>query len=149
MEKLMKTRTSHPKLPQNPKNIIYDPNGKQYPLRFELREPTPEDLVFTYQEVSLNSNQGEPELSKLSPDEIKHLNKRLPEIKTEKEDEQEFKAREKSLKTPIIDDEKLQEFPPKESYAPPKMEEITLDATELKIERYLPEGKVPMASQLT
>jgi hypothetical protein len=130
-------------------NAIFVPNGKQYPLRYELREPTPEDLVSASQEVLSNVNQGEIDFTNLSTEEINHLIKRLPDIQTEKEDEQEFKVREKSLKAPITGDEKLQEFPPKESFAPPKIEETTSEETELKIERYLPEGKVPMASQLT
>eukprot|EP01080_Neovahlkampfia_damariscottae_P009738 gene9738-2065_t len=128
----------------------YNPEGEQYPLRFELREPTPEDFIKTSQEAPSNIDNGNQEFTKLSTQEIEHLQKRLPEIETEKEDFQEFKVREKSLKAPVKGDTILQEFPPKGSFDPPKLsiEEICQDK-ELIVERYLPEGKVPMAPQLS
>jgi alpha-2-macroglobulin len=74
--------------------------------------------------------------------------KRLPKIETEESDIKTFFKREESMKPPK-EKIQVQEFPPKESFEAPKIEEKEEKQEFLLVERYFPEGTIPMASHLS
>jgi uncharacterized protein YfaS (alpha-2-macroglobulin family) len=80
----------------------------------------------------------------LSESDVQKVLNRLPPIKSEAQDEQEFALRERSLPPPrtgkIID----VSFPPPEQAAVPET-----SAGPLEVLRYMPEGDVPLAPQLS
>jgi alpha-2-macroglobulin len=81
----------------------------------------------------------------LSESELQQVLKRLPAIKTEEADEQDFALRDRSLPPPrtgkIVD----VTFPPPERPAVP----TSGSAGPLEVLRYMPEGDVPLAPQLS
>ena len=81
----------------------------------------------------------------LSESELQQVLKRLPAIKTEEADEQDFALRDRSLPPPrtgkIVD----VAFPPPEQARAPEPK----SAAPLEVLRYSPEGDVPLAPQLS
>eukprot|EP01080_Neovahlkampfia_damariscottae_P007433 gene7433-11756_t len=127
------------------------PNGKQYPLRLKVRTPTPDDLVKANENGTVPQREDENLFNSVPKEDAEKLDKRLPTIETKKEDEQDFFKRDETVKPPETTEKiQLQTFPPKESFEPPKIEKETEEEEkELIVERYLPEGKIPMASYLS
>ncbi|MDT7688710.1 MAG: alpha-2-macroglobulin [Acidobacteriota bacterium] len=82
---------------------------------------------------------------KLSEAETARVLQRLPELKTEEGDRQEFALRERSLPAPRAGATVLQPFPATESRDAP---DIAMGG-ELKVLRHSPEGEVPLAPQVT
>eukprot|EP01080_Neovahlkampfia_damariscottae_P007936 gene7936-12405_t len=126
----------------------YNPNGKSYPLKLKVREPTPEDLIKANEKGTTNSDENEFQFKKLTKEQAEHLDKRLPALEEEKDDKKEFFKREKSMKPPVTGDTIEQSFPPSDAFDPPKPQE-EFEATELNVDRFLPEGKVNMAPHLS
>lgn len=81
----------------------------------------------------------------LSESELQQVLKRLPVIKTEEEDEQDFALRDRSLPPPRTGKVVDAAFPPPERPAVPD----AASAGPLEVLRYSPEGDVPLAPQLS
>jgi uncharacterized protein YfaS (alpha-2-macroglobulin family) len=81
----------------------------------------------------------------LSENETENVLKRLPAIKIEASDEQEFALRDRSLPPPRTGKIINVAFPPAENISSPE----TKEAGPLEVLRYAPEGDVPLAPQLS
>jgi alpha-2-macroglobulin len=85
------------------------------------------------------------EAARLAADETERVLRRLPPIKAEAGDEQDFALREKSLPPPRPGKTVESQFPPaapRDATAPPA-------TGPLEVLRYAPEGEVPLAAQLS
>ncbi len=108
----------------------------------------PKGLSFHLSEGA--EQQEHPQRAKLAPAEalsdaeIQNLLKRLPPIKSEATDEQEFALREESLPPPRTGATVKTVFPAPETLAPPE----TKTSGPLEVLRYAPEGEVPLAPNL-
>ena len=54
----------------------YNPNGKSYPLKLQVREPTPEDLIKANEKGTVNSEDEVFKFTPLTKQEADHLDKR-------------------------------------------------------------------------
>ncbi|MDT5158258.1 MAG: alpha-2-macroglobulin [Acidobacteriota bacterium] len=84
--------------------------------------------------------------TKLSEAETARVLQRLPELKTEGGEQQEFALRERSLPAPRAGATMLQMFPAPESRESP---DVTAAGGELKVLRFSPAGEVPLAPQVS
>ena len=90
--------------------------------------------------------------SPLSDAETQNVLRRLPPIKTEASDEQNFAMRERSLPPPRTGKTINASFPPPDSSSPDQSSSATLNnptARSLEVTRHAPEGEVPLAPQLS
>jgi hypothetical protein len=56
---------------------VYNPNGKSYPLKLQVREPTPEDLIKSNEKGTLQSSEEEFKFTELTKEQALHLEKRF------------------------------------------------------------------------
>jgi uncharacterized protein YfaS (alpha-2-macroglobulin family) len=82
---------------------------------------------------------------KLTDEEAQSVLKRLPAIKTEASDEQEFAFRERSLPAPRTGKTINVSFPASETREAPDK----TSSAKLEVLRYMPEGAIPLAPQLS
>lgn len=116
-------------------------------------EKTPKGLRFRLSEGAEQPEKSAAQpavapASKLSDAETARVLQRLPPLKEEAGDEQEFALREKSLPAPRAGATVLNAFPaPEERRAPP--ENGAAAGGELRVLRYSPQGDVPLAPQVS
>lgn len=118
------------------------------PIFVKARVPTTLDLD-RKNETSSKDNNDSFTVSKIDDQDLQALYKRLPKIDQEDSDKKEFFQREKQLKVEVKAETLLQAFPPQEKVSPPVIKEDGFDEKELKVTRFLPEGKVPLAPHLS
>jgi uncharacterized protein YfaS (alpha-2-macroglobulin family) len=83
--------------------------------------------------------------SRLTDSEVQNVLKRLPPVKAEEGDQQEFALRDRSLPPPRTGKTVNVSFPSSESAPPPN----TAAAGPLEVLRFAPEGEIPLAPQLS
>ncbi|MBA2734212.1 MAG: Ig-like domain-containing protein, partial [Acidobacteria bacterium] len=83
--------------------------------------------------------------SRLTDSEVQNVLKRLPPVKTEEGDQQDFALRDRSLPPPRTGKTVNVSFPSSESAPPPN----TAAAGPLEVLRFAPEGEIPLAPQLS
>jgi alpha-2-macroglobulin len=116
-------------------------------------EKTPKGLRFRLSEGAEQTEKPSPQPTvapavRLSDAETARVLQRLPPLKEEAGDEQEFALREKSLPPPRAGATVMSAFPaPEERRAPPENEAAA--GGELRVLRYSPQGDVPLAPQLS
>ncbi|HYY95428.1 MAG TPA: alpha-2-macroglobulin family protein [Pyrinomonadaceae bacterium] len=114
--------------------------------------PAPKGLRFRLSEGAEQSEKAVPRpvapATRLSEGETARVLQRLPPLKEEAGDEQEFALRERSLPAPRAGATVLSAFPStEERRAPPESEAAA--GGELQVLRYSPQGDVPLAPQLS
>ncbi|MFL6278036.1 MAG: alpha-2-macroglobulin family protein [Blastocatellia bacterium] len=121
------------------------------------RRPRPAPQVMNMQQgLQIKLSEGSPvvesqaanpraEATRLAADETESLLRRLPQIKAEAGDEQDFALREKSLPPPRTGKTVEGQFPP----APSRDTTAQPTSGPLEVLRYAPEGEVPLAAQLS
>ncbi|MFL6212574.1 MAG: alpha-2-macroglobulin family protein [Blastocatellia bacterium] len=121
-----------------------------------VRRPAPGSQVTTMQQgLQIKLSEGSPvtdtaaanpraEATLLAADETDRVLRRLPLLKTEAGDEQDFALREKSLPPPRTGTTVNASFPPAESRDVPQPA-----SGPLEVVRFAPEGDVPIAAQLS
>ena len=122
--------------PQNNKN---DSEAEKRGLQFRLRE----DESQTGQRESSNVTATQ----KLTEAESNSIFKRLPPLKISESDKADFSLRPDSLPPPKTGNIISAKFPADERETPPDIKNA--DSTTLEVVRFSPEGKVPLAPDLT
>lgn len=127
-------------------NAKDETNDEETGLKFRLSEGA--EQAPPTQEVRARIAQASP----LSDAEMQNVLRRLPPIKTEASDEQNFAMRERSLPPPRTGKTINASFPPPDSSSPDQSSSATLNnptARSLEVTRHAPEGEVPVAPQLS
>jgi uncharacterized protein YfaS (alpha-2-macroglobulin family) len=106
-------------------------------LRFRLSEGT--------EQTDRTASAPVAAATRLSESETENVLKRLPPIKAEATDEQDFALRERSLPAPRTGKTTTSIFPPTETSTP----DTNANVGPLEVLRFSPEGDVPLAPQLS
>ncbi len=114
-----------------------------------MNQTTPDGLQFRLSEGVEGAEQREKQTlaatDPLSDSETGGILKRLPEIKSDKDDQAEFKKRVGSLSAPKTGEKIPVKFPADEQRGTPKID----NSQALQVVRYTPEGAVNLAPDLT
>ncbi|HYO90758.1 MAG TPA: Ig-like domain-containing protein, partial [Pyrinomonadaceae bacterium] len=116
----------------------------------QTEDKSPKGLRFRLSEGAEQAERPQalatPATTKISDSEVQSILKRLPPVKADATDEQDFALRDKSLPPPRTGKTINVSFPATEDRARP---DATGTAAPLEVLRFAPEGEVPLAPQLS